>query len=47
MWIRAALPVQFQYEDQKQRAQPDSFKRGDLVLIKNSSETRDPSLSDR
>lgn len=51
MGIIAALPVQtsvqVHYEDQKQRAEPDLFKCDDLVLIKNSAETRDPSLSDR
>lgn len=47
MGIISALPVQVQYEDQKQSTEPDLFKCDDLVLIKNSAETRDPSLSDR
>lgn len=46
MGIISALPVQVQYEDQKQSTEPDLFKCDDLVLIKNSAETRDPSLSD-
>ncbi len=34
MGIIAALPVQVQYEDQKQRAEPDLFKCDDLVWSK-------------